>query len=295
MATLPLRLFPRRHHLFHSNPTLIHLFSSLFTPTTHFSFSPLKLQQHLYISTSSPKALIRSHSLRLPNSSLPTGPQETLEDFDNPTTKSRNEKKREARRAVRWGMEMANFSPPQIKRIIRVASLEPEVFEALMLVKRLGPDVREGKRRQFSYIGRLLRNVQPELMDALIQASKDGDNTRLQSLCGQETWAIEEDEEEVEETESDEDEEVSHNSIDLATRWFDGLIDKDSSITNEVYSVHNVEFDRQELRKLVRRVDTMQERQETGEEVDAALSGAKKSLTSFLRTLAKKVLTTEWM
>lgn len=33
--------------------------------------------------------------------------------------KSRNEKKREARRAVRWGMDLANFSPSQIKRILR--------------------------------------------------------------------------------------------------------------------------------------------------------------------------------
>ena len=96
--------------------------------------------------------------------------------------KSRNELKREARRAVKWGMDLANFSPPQIKRILSAASLEREVFDALMLVKvrtsvrfldeivvdhrigdrhsrvilasqKFGPDVREGKRRQFNYIG----------------------------------------------------------------------------------------------------------------------------------------------
>lgn len=31
----------------------------------------------------------------------------------------------------------------------------------------------------------------------------------------------------------------------MATRWFDGLINKDVDITNEVYSVRSVEFDRQ--------------------------------------------------
>jgi len=31
----------------------------------------------------------------------------------------------------------------------------------------------------------------------------------------------------------------------IADRWFDGLLCKDISITNEVYAVHNVEFDRQ--------------------------------------------------
>lgn len=30
-----------------------------------------------------------------------------------------------------------------------------------------------------------------------------------------------------------------------ATRWFDGLVNKDIQITNEVYSVREVEFDRQ--------------------------------------------------
>ncbi|KAL8524111.1 hypothetical protein ACS0TY_013904 [Phlomoides rotata] len=105
--------------------------------------------------------------------------------------KSRNEKKREARRTVRWGMELANFSPPQIKRILRVADLEQEVFDALMLVKvfvflsqRLGRDVREGKRRQYNYIGGLLREAEPELMDGLIQATKDGDQSKFQELSG---------------------------------------------------------------------------------------------------------------
>lgn len=66
--------------------------------------------------------------------------------------KSRNEKKRVARRAVKWGIDLASFSTPQIKRILTVASSEPKVFEAIMLVKRLGRDVREGRRRQFNYI-----------------------------------------------------------------------------------------------------------------------------------------------
>lgn len=30
-----------------------------------------------------------------------------------------------------------------------------------------------------------------------------------------------------------------------ATRWFDGLINKDIQITNEVYSIQGVDFDRQ--------------------------------------------------
>ncbi|PIA57306.1 hypothetical protein AQUCO_00600207v1 [Aquilegia coerulea] len=79
-------------------------------------------------------------------------------------------------------------------------------------------------------------------MDDLIQASKDGDQSKLQELSGTGACIIEEDEEE-EETECEDDEEGNLTAI--ASRWFDGLIDKDSDITNEVYSIHNVEFDRQ--------------------------------------------------
>lgn len=32
---------------------------------------------------------------------------------------------------------------------------------------------------------------------------------------------------------------------DIATRWFDGLVNKDASITNEIYSLSSVDFDRQ--------------------------------------------------
>ncbi|MCI25246.1 hypothetical protein A2U01_0046436, partial [Trifolium medium] len=70
----------------------------------------------------------------------------------DPSIKSRNELKREAKRAVKWGMDLSSFNPPQIKRILRVVSLDQIVYEALMLVKRMGPDVREGRRRQFNYI-----------------------------------------------------------------------------------------------------------------------------------------------
>ncbi|XP_011035012.1 PREDICTED: uncharacterized protein LOC105132954 isoform X2 [Populus euphratica] len=80
------------------------------------------------------------------------GQEGNASDSDSESYKSRKQKKREARLAIRWGMELASFSPPQIKRIIKVASLEKYVFDALMLVKRPGPDVRQGKRRQYNCV-----------------------------------------------------------------------------------------------------------------------------------------------
>lgn len=204
--------------------------------------------------------------------------------------RSRNEMKREARRAVQWGMELAKFSPPQIKRVVRAASLEREVLDALMLVKKFGPDVREGRRRQYNYIGSLLRSAEPELMDTLIHSLKNGDDNRIQALLSEmEDKSMPMEDEEVEEFPHQEegDEEI----MEIADRWFEGLVCKDIPVTNEVYALHNVEFDRQELRKLVRRVQEVQEstrKKDGGEGSDMKLSRAKKPLLMFLRSLAKK-------
>jgi hypothetical protein len=55
-----------------------------------------------------------------PVAPLPSSDDEDSADADAASFgRSRNEKKREARRAVQWGMELAKFSTPQIKRIVR--------------------------------------------------------------------------------------------------------------------------------------------------------------------------------
>ncbi|VVA11945.1 PREDICTED: probable pectate lyase [Prunus dulcis] len=80
----------------------------------------------------------------------------------------------------------------------------------------------------------MLREVEPDLMDALIQATKDSDESKLQALSGPETLSIDdnEEQEEAEETDYEEEEEGSH--IDVATRWFDSLINKDVQGETEV-------------------------------------------------------------
>lgn len=57
--------------------------------------------------------------------------------------------------------------------------------------------------------GKLLRDVDPEFMDALIRATKDCDQKKLQDLCGSEMLSIDDDddeEEEAEETDNEEEE-----------------------------------------------------------------------------------------
>lgn len=56
--------------------------------------------------------------------------------------------------------------------------------------------------------GRLLREVDPELMDGLIQATKDGDHDKFQDLSGSETLIIEDGDDEAAETEDEYEEQV---------------------------------------------------------------------------------------
>lgn len=249
------------------------------------SFKPMRLLSSLTAPSSAQRHPCALHPAGpLPSYADEAHDQDAGDSAAVAVKKSRNELKRDARRAVQWGMELAKFSPPQIKRILRAASLEPEVFNALMLVKRFGPDVREGRRRQYNYIGSLLRSAQPELMDTLIQASKDGDDSKLQALLREDTLLAEE--EDIPEEEEDDEE-----CMKIANRWFDGLLCKDISVTNEVYAINNVDFDRQELRKLVRRVHMVQESMQNKddfEESNTKLSSAKTPLLMFLRSLAKE-------
>ncbi|KAI3757829.1 hypothetical protein L6452_05372 [Arctium lappa] len=114
----------------------------------------------------------------------------------------------------------------------------------------------------------LLRDVQPELMDGLIKATKNGDQQKFLELSGTDKLDLGDTGEEEGETDYDDDkeEEGFGDYHDIATRWFDGLVNKDVNITNEIYSLSIVDFDRQELRKLLRNFCSMQERNATTSE-----------------------------
>lgn len=73
--------------------------------------------------------------------------------------------------------------------------------------------MREGKRRQFSYIGRLLRDVEPELIDGLIRATKDGVQQKFQELSGSDKSEVGDADEEEEETDNEDEDEVGFIKI----------------------------------------------------------------------------------
>ncbi|KAG5413826.1 hypothetical protein IGI04_001393 [Brassica rapa subsp. trilocularis] len=323
----PIRqLSPLYHHRLRN---LRHLFSKKL-PLNPPSSTPtlLLLSPSFSTARSPPRRRLRRPPEALSPPTLIAEEDGGSDESESESSRSRNQRKRDARRAVRWGMELASFSSDQIKRVMRAASLGEEVYDALMLAKRLGADVREGKRRHFNYIGereresyiiysiaftksladvgvcllgKLLREVEPELMDTLINATNQGDLVRIQALIASAKDGA--DDAGVgdfidTETESEDEGESSEEYVAIAARWFDGLISQNVELTKEVYSLQSVDFDRQELRKLVRKVQLVHEQMkevnpEKQKEVDAALVTAEKSLNRFLHSMAKQMQSEE--
>lgn len=91
-----------------------------FSPSGRTSSSSAVLHRLPFSTSPSPRSLSpRTRGLRLPG---PPGSDDELDSSDSNASpkKSRNEKKREARRAVRWGMELSAFPVPQIKRVLKL-------------------------------------------------------------------------------------------------------------------------------------------------------------------------------
>ncbi|CAH2078101.1 unnamed protein product, partial [Thlaspi arvense] len=296
----PIRqLSPQCHHHFRN----LRHFLSKRLPNSPSSIPSLLLSPSFSTSRSPPRRRFRPAP---PEALIPTliaeddGGSDGSES-DPDSSRSRNQRKRDARRAVRWGMELASFSSDQIKRIMKAASLGEEVYDALMLAKRLGSDVREGRRRHYNFIGKMLREVEPDLMDTLINATNQGDHTKLQALISSAKDGSDDaggSNVDDTETESEDDVESSDEYMATAARWFDGLISQNVELTKEVYSLQSVDFDRQELRKLVRKVQLVHELRkdvtpEKQKEVDDALMKAEKSLNRFLHSMAKQMQSEE--
>ncbi|KAL3733312.1 hypothetical protein ACJRO7_022785 [Eucalyptus globulus] len=214
-----------------------------------------------------------------------------------PTPKPRRASTRRSARLghdVFWGMELAAFSHPQIKSFLRYywekkIRLGGGAILSFHGLRRLGLDVREGKRTS-SPLWKLLREVEPELMDALIEATKDGDHSRLRALSVSEVWFGKDDDEGEEVFEQEQEKEECREYSSIASRWFDGLISKDIQMANEVFSIHTIDFDRQDLRKIVWRVQSTQEQPAKNKrEASIALLRAQKSSTCFLRNLARQL------
>lgn len=150
-----------------------------------------------------------------------------------------------------------------------------EVYDAVTVVKKIGRDGRHARTRQLKLIGGLLRAVDPELMEAVIKAIKDGDVEGVFKKSGdlndedddnkenifdddQDDTAEEDDngdfdsEDDQQQSLSSDENDNTEREEDTVERWFQGLLSGDSDVVAEVYSIRSAHFNRQELRRLVR-------------------------------------------
>lgn len=113
----PLMQWPLLHKHCCTHAAFNHLLSEYsMVPTT----SPAYRLSFTSVLSSHRSIHYRSRGLKSPNALTPSDLKQegNSSDSDSDAKKSRNEKKREARRAVRWGMKLSSFSAPQIKRIL---------------------------------------------------------------------------------------------------------------------------------------------------------------------------------
>jgi hypothetical protein len=116
---------------------------------------------------------------------------------------------------------------------------------ALSMWQALSPKARNGKRRQFNYIGGLLRDVDPVLMDLVLKAGKGGDPpSTFDSSPVNEPNELDFSDETIPAKITQEDMAVQK----AAGRWLEGLLSGDEVVTHEVFSYSgDVYLDRQVL------------------------------------------------
>ncbi|KAI5066869.1 hypothetical protein GOP47_0017397 [Adiantum capillus-veneris] len=213
--------------------------------------------------------------------------------------KSKGQKKREALRSVDWAVEFANFSDSQLRRAIRWGNLQGEVYDAVRIVKKIGRYGKNARSRQLKLIGGMLREVDPELMEAIIKAIKDGDvegvfnkpgalkdeDEREKTEDNSDDYDNDSDnddyEDDLDEEEDEDDESESslsegeldqmEHDKDIVDRWLQGLLSGDPDVIAEVYSIRSASFNRQELRRLVRDILKSENRTYKGSAEDDVL------------------------
>lgn len=127
----PLKQWPHLQHqnIYSRATTLTQLLQTTTTTTAVHSAKPFTLSvtalppSHRCVHH---RARALKHSKAYPPSDSDV--EEEASGSDSDLKKSRNQRKREARRAVDWGMQLAAFSTPQIKRILRYLAILRVLF-----------------------------------------------------------------------------------------------------------------------------------------------------------------------
>ena len=102
------------------------------------------------------------------------------EGFDLPP--SRSEKKRQSLALQSMGEELTRLGPQEVKNL----DLPPDLREALQLYARIGDH--EGRRRQMQFIGRVMREIDPAPIRAMLDARREVSAAATAALHQAEQW-----------------------------------------------------------------------------------------------------------
>ena len=102
------------------------------------------------------------------------------EGFDLPP--SRSEKKRQSLALQNMGEELTRLGPQEVKNL----DLPADLKEALQLYARIGDH--EGRRRQMQFIGRVMREIDPAPIRAMLDARREVSAAATAALHQAEQW-----------------------------------------------------------------------------------------------------------
>lgn len=102
------------------------------------------------------------------------------EGFDLPP--SRSEKKRQSLALQNMGEELTRLGPQEVKNL----DLPADLREALQLYARIGDH--EGRRRQMQFIGRVMREIDPAPIRAMLDARREVSAAATAALHQAEQW-----------------------------------------------------------------------------------------------------------
>ena len=102
------------------------------------------------------------------------------EGFDLPP--SRSEKKRQSLALQNMGEELTRLGPQEVKNL----DLPADLKEALQLYARIGDH--EGRRRQMQFIGRVMREIDPAPIRAMLDARREVSAAATAALHKAEQW-----------------------------------------------------------------------------------------------------------
>lgn len=100
--------------------------------------------------------------------------------------KSKQQQKREAEAVQVLGKTIVDLPPAQYKQVLERLTLPEKLSEAMEQCR--GMKAREARRRQLQYIGRLMRDIDPEPVQRVLDQFRQGGQVARAQLHELETW-----------------------------------------------------------------------------------------------------------